>query len=274
MKTFYKIRVLFKTCLAGVILFSSPLGQANTDMLKGLPSHEVTPTNISFVSQKLSEQPLDDLSEYFPSSPGSYTYQIFHHEKNTVEHIAENQTMVTANSEGEKWHRKIEDTLVEEWRTDDHGNVLLTAKLVEDHGFRVELETPIMLLNTTPIGYSWNLNSKLNAYKLGNPSTVAHEGSLNISGKYVGKFKIRTPIGEVPTILLSEQIDFKLGLVDVQSNRYRFYTRGIGKVAEVEGRKVSALFFYRDKSQYTKIIEQLPGNLQAQALDNPTDVRI
>ena len=89
---------------------------------------------------------------------------------------------------------------------------------------------------------------------------------------YVGKFKIKTPIGEVPAILFSEQIDFKLGLVDVKSTRYRFYSRGVGKVAEVEGRKVSALFFCRDKSQYTKIIEQLPGNLQGQALDTPKDV--
>jgi len=250
-----------------IFLVLSSLARANNDLLFNSALQDVLTGNASFVTQRLTPQPLTDLSEYFPSSTGSYIYKFFDHEKNTLEHVSEQQTMVATNGAMEKWYRKIEDTITEEWRTDGNGNVLLTAKIAKVHGYRVELETPIILPSTMPIGYSWDLQSKLNAYKLDEPSTVSHDGLLNVRGKYLGAFKIKTPIGDIPAILFSEQIDFKLGLIDVKSTRYRFYSRGIGKVAEVEGRKVTAFYFYRDKSQYTKIIEQLPENLNAQVPD-------
>jgi hypothetical protein len=75
---------------------------------------------------------------------------------------------------------------------------------------------------------------------------------------YVGAYEVTTPAGTFPAALIRAEFDIKIGPAKVKDVQYSFIAKGVGKVAEIEALKVSALLVYHSNDKTVKILAEKP----------------
>jgi hypothetical protein len=89
------------------------------------------------------------------------------------------------------------------------------------------------------------------------PDAVRHRGSLRVSLRHLGDYRIQVPAGRFDTILLKARFEGDIGPAAVSDTQYRFLARGLGLVAMAERRDVSAFVVYRDRVEVAKVLAGL-----------------
>ena len=67
-----------------------------------------------------------------------------------------------------------------------------------------------------------------------------------------------TPAGTFPAALMRSEFDIKIGPAKVTDVQYSFFAKGVGKVAEIEALKVSALLIYHSHEKTAKVLAEKP----------------
>lgn len=89
------------------------------------------------------------------------------------------------------------------------------------------------------------------------PDHVQHQGTLKVSLRHLGDYRVRVPAGQFDTILLKADFSGEIGPAAVSDVQYRFLAKGIGLVAMAERRDVSAFVVYRDRVDVAKVLAGL-----------------
>ena len=98
----------------------------------------------------------------------------------------------------------------------------------------------------------------IESFKTDKPDHVSFRGKIKSTLTYVGRYEVTTPAGTWPAILLRSEYDIKIGPAKVTDTTYEFYAEGIGKIAEIETTRVSALLIYHSSTRIAKVLTKYP----------------
>jgi hypothetical protein len=113
---------------------------------------------------------------------------------------------------------------------------------------------PLVLGNLKP-GVSVSESIAVKVYDLHDTSTVAYTGSLRMTYQDLGSFRIKVPAGTYDTRLIKIAYDGKVGPASVQDASWIFYASGVGPVAFVNHKDISAMLFYNKDRRFGAVLQ-------------------
>lgn len=120
-----------------------------------------------------------------------------------------------------------------------------------------EPPVPLLVLDMKP-GQAIKKQFKVMVYYLDEPNKLRHSGSLELTLTYVGAYEVTTPAGKFEATLLRSYYKGKVGPAKVEDVQYRLMVEGLGVVAMIEDRSVSACLLYRDYRKIGKVLAEMP----------------
>jgi len=138
---------------------------------------------------------------------------------------------------------------------DDHGNMIQHSSQDHKQGVisRFDPPEPILLQGMKP-GTSKQSRITVKVYDLSRPEKVSHRGHLDLTYTYIGAYEVTVPAGKFEAILLKWNYKGKVGPANITDNQYWFMARGIGPIARIDMKDISAMLIYRDKSKNAGVL--------------------
>lgn len=205
--------------------------------------------------KKISGITITNPHSFMSGNPGAYEYSVFIDKKELLESEFEIHGPYTEGENGKIWNRTINNDLIEEWLVDKAGNIHLLSETSLDSGYKVKLQSHLILPIGAVSGDSWDVSSKLNAYKIDDLEELAYTGTLSGVRKYEGAFQAVIPSGTYNCILLSEEYSIEIGPVKIKDKKYGLYAEEKGKIAEIDGQHISAFLIIHMKENKIKLLK-------------------
>ena len=206
------------------------------------------------VGEALEGNPIGDASKFFTFEKAAWTYQFTSGDDKgkTVEQSFEK---LKRDAKGTTGRYKIGDTTVFYLLREDSGDISVTSQQDTDQGVVSHFSPPepIYAGNLNP-GESHSAKIDVKVYDLSSPDDLAHQGSLNLTWTYLGAYKVTVPAGSYNAALLRWDYKGKVGPANIEDTQYRFLAEGVGSVAMVEQKSISALLIYHDNSKLGKVL--------------------
>jgi hypothetical protein len=112
----------------------------------------------------------------------------------------------------------------------------------------------------TSVGDQWVVDAELAVYEV--PSNDFYKnGKLVSTMTYEGAYRIHTPAGDFDTVLIREDFLLHIGPLKADDDRFMFFAREVGLVAEIEGIRASAMIVVHIKQDSAKLLQSYPGKL-------------
>jgi hypothetical protein len=203
---------------------------------------------------------IDDVIPWYMGSPGGgeWTYDVT---KGDKRHSRVETIKPAKARNGQKaWSQQIGDQYVQHMQQHVDGGL---GKYGEDDlelSYGCHFHPGLALAPGLKPGQTVEVKQKALAYKMGHPDKTAYTGDMDIKLYYVGAYEVKTPAGSFPAVLVRAEFDIKIGPAKVKDVQYSFYTKGVGKVAEIEGLKVSALLVYNSNEKSAKVLAKKPAH--------------
>ncbi len=128
---------------------------------------------------------------------------------------------------------------------------------------------PLILSDITP-GTVVSETVAVKVYDLNDPSTVSYTGTLKMDYQDLGGFKVQVPAGTYDTRLIKVTYDGKVGPASVQDSAWVLYAQGVGPVAFVNYKDVSAFLFYDKESRFGAVLQSVSSTPQPAPTPQPT----
>ena len=143
-------------------------------------------------------------------------------------------------------------------RTSD-GSVQLLYDQDSDQGIvsRYDPPQPLLMAGMKP-GETRKIDIGVKVYDLEKPTDLEHEGSLELEYTYLGAWEVTVPAGTFECIAIKWDFEGKVGPAKVQDTQFRLAAPGVGIVASMEKKHVSAFLVYQDKEQYGMVLKDKP----------------
>lgn len=215
------------------------------------------------VGKPIPAPDIDDLIAWYMGPPGggSWTYNVTKGDKanarvESIEPAAERAGQRT-------WNQKIGDLYLQHMIEHVDGSL---GKYGEDDlslSYGCHFHPGIVVPAGLTPGKSIKVENKALAYKIGHPEKTSYTGDMDITFTYVGAYEVHTPAGTFPAALVRAEFDIRIGPAKVKDVQYSFYSKGVGKVAEIEALKVSALLVYHSDDKTAKVLAKMPVHAKA-----------
>lgn len=114
---------------------------------------------------------------------------------------------------------------------------------------------PVVVHGIEP-GETRRLRIDVKVYDLARPDELTHSGHLDLTYEYVGAYEVTVPLGTFETVLFRWHYRGTVGPADIEDRQYYFIAPGVGVVAMVEQRDVSALFVYSEHSKVAAVLTE------------------
>ena len=211
------------------------------------------------VGKALPAPPIEDLRSYANPGPGEWDYEIAAGGKEGQKVRTESYKRLPDRDGDEVWERTLGTEFIEHLRF-DHENGNFSTFLEDDVelGYTSRFEPALTWLTGGEAGKPRTVHSKLEAFKTGKPDDVSYTGAMDTTLTYVGTYEVTTPAGTWPAILLHSRSKIHIGPAKVDDSKYEFYAKGVGKIAEIESTRISALFIYNSKTRVAKLLRSYP----------------
>ena len=155
------------------------------------------------------------------------------------------------------WQRRVGDNLIETFVRDTSRDILIVEEADLQRGFRVEIEPGVHVPAKIAPGDELALRSTVTVFEL-DDGEMFDKGTLESIITYEGAFRVRTPAGEFDTVLIREDFLLDVGPLSATDDRFLFFARDVGLVAEIEGVKASAMFLIRTSDKSAKVLVSYP----------------
>ena len=159
------------------------------------------------------------------------------------------------------WERHIGERTVETFFRGEATDIVIVQEIDHKHNFRIDIQPGVHLPGNIQPGDEWQVSADLSVYRL-DSDELFREGRLKATHTYEGAFRVRTPAGEFDTILVREDFQMHIGPLKAEDDRFLFFAKGIGLVAEIEAIRASAVFVIRVKENSAKVLEVYPSSDQ------------
>ena len=245
-----------------VSLALSPIASAEEAPAIPLPAEvakDLEPLGKGVVGKALPAPPIDDVHEYLNLGAGIWEYQIVEGGKDGKAVRTEQYEVHPEKKDGvEVWKRTVGTAFVEYITVEKDQDF---GKHLEDDldvGYSSRFTPGVVWLHTTKAGETRTIESKIEAFKTAKPDHVSFHGKMTSKLTYVGQYEVKTPAGTFPSVLVRSEFDIKVGPAKVTDTAYLFFSKGVGKVAEIETTHVSAALIYHSNTKVAKILNKYP----------------
>jgi len=106
----------------------------------------------------------------------------------------------------------------------------------------------------------------MEVYSSKDPSVRWYGGRIRATTVYAGVYQVRTPAGAFRATLIRS--DYRIDIfavVSVRDTLYTFYADGVGKVAEAEHRRISAVGLFNSDTHIGKLLVSFTPSAPAAA---------
>jgi len=248
-----ELRIVFLV-VAGVVLSSGTDGAEDVSPL-AVPSevHQVLGEGV--VGPLEAAQPLDEPLRVAHWEPGEWRYRITSGDRRgqTEREIV---APIEVTTRGETWTRTIGKQYTLYLSRTAEGSLVLPSEIAHVHKALVHFEPPLSYLTAAlQPGETREFDGRMNVYRLWDPATRWYRGRIRATTVHAGAYRVKTPAGTFSAILIRTdyRIDI-LGVVSVTDRLYSFYAEGIGKVAEVEHQRISAIALFNSDTRIGKVL--------------------
>ena len=210
------------------------------------------------VGKALPAPPLDDLLAWYMGTPkgGTWTYHVV---KGDKKHLQTETIEPSADRSGQKtWKQQLGDQYVQYMMLHTDGSLGKYGEDDLDLSYGCHFHPGIFLAPGLKAGESKHFANKALAYKSDKPDHTSYTGDMDNTITYVGAYEVTTPAGTFPAVLMRAEFDIKIGPAKVKDVQYSFLAKGVGKVAEIEALKVSALLIYHSNEKAAKVLAEKP----------------
>lgn len=114
--------------------------------------------------------------------------------------------------------------------------------------------TPPLLVKGMKPGSTYETDFDVKIVKMDDANAVKHEGKLKLKLSYLGMFEIKTPSGNYNAALVKSEYLGKIGPAKIDDAQYRFFAKGVGAVAMVEFKDISAFMVYNETLKVGKLL--------------------
>jgi len=157
------------------------------------------------------------------------------------------------------WRYRSGDTEIGFVARDADGSYVLSGieDLKEKALTRYQPAEPLLLKGMLP-GEERARRLDVRVYDSAEPDAVVHRGTLDVAHRYLGAYRIKTPSGVYDTILTRSVFDGSVGPAHLRDVQYRFFGEGVGIVATVEIRDVTAAIVYHSEMRVARMLSVAP----------------
>jgi hypothetical protein len=200
-------------------------------------------------------RPLDDPALLARWEAGDWTYRITAGPRRGQTE-RERLTPIATTPRGETWERTVGHEYTLYLRRTADGSLVLPSEVAHSHKALLHFDPPLSyLIAGLPLGERRVFDGKIDVYSASNPATKWYSGKIQAATTYAGVYRVRTPAGTFDAILIRTEyrIDI-LAVVSVRDTLYTFYAEGIGKVAEAEHRRISAVGLFSSDTKMGRVL--------------------
>ena len=205
------------------------------------------------VGKALPAFPLGNTAQLMPLREGEWVYRI-----TAGEHKGREQKAVISRTEGKEgrnlWQRAIQGDTIEFYSFDKGAiNLVSENDLQQNVMSRSKPVFPVIFDGMKP-GETSRVETAIKIYDLSDPTDLKYEGRLKVTHTYVGVYEVSVPAGKYRTVLVRSTYEGKVGPAHVVDGGYVFYAKGVGIVASVERKHVTAFLFYNKRTKTPKVL--------------------
>lgn len=210
-----------------------------------------------FLSRPLDNSPTSDVASYSPLKASRFSYELRNKRGGNRGSEMETLRRLSKPVQGAKWVRQVSDDLANYLTVDADGHIVRTAHANRPENVLSTFAPPEAIFpQGLTVGQTHERKIKVVVYKPLNTTNVAYRGTLTQTITYKGAYRVKTPAGTFDTILLSYQVKGSVGPASIDNLVCAFFAKGVGKVASIEHRCVSAMLIYNDDSTVGKILKR------------------
>lgn len=206
------------------------------------------------VGAALPGKPLPDTSKLLPIRDTSWIFRfVSGDQQGTTQPI--DFAPLKRDSSGATGRFSVATKTVYFVRQSDNGDLSIVSEQDLKEGVIVRYAPPEpMILSGMNPGESRQMNISVKVYDLGDPSDLTHQGSLAVTYSYVGAYTVTVPAGAYDAALIKWSYNGSVGPANIEDTQYRFLAEGVGIVASVDKKDISAMLLYNDDSKYGKVL--------------------
>jgi len=187
--------------------------------------------------------------------PGEWTYEITAGARRGTT-LREALAVIVPTGRGETWRRTIGDEYTLYLSRTADGSLVLPSEIVHAHKAIVSYEPPLTyLIAALEPGATRVYDGRMNVYRAANPDSKWCSGRIRVTTVHAGMYRVTAPAGTFRATLV--KTDYRIDIfavVSVTDTLYTFYAEGIGKVAEAEHQRISALGLFQTEKQIGKVL--------------------
>jgi hypothetical protein len=200
-------------------------------------------------------RPLSDPLSVARWEPGEWTYQITSGARRGTT-LRETLAPIDATRRGETWKRTIGDEYTLYVSRTGDGSLVLPSEIAHAHKALVSFDPPLTyLIAALEPGGTRVYNGRMDVYHAAKPDSKWYSGRIRATTVHAGMYRVKTPAGTFSATLI--KTDYKIDIyavVSVTDTLYTFYAEGIGKVAEAECQRISAIGLFHTNTQIGKVL--------------------
>jgi len=205
------------------------------------------------VGNPVDDKPIDDAVKTSGLSLGSCDYHV-----TGGDHKGGSQQWVIDHPKGQpdtSWRATHSHEWVMFLNTPDDGNVYLASEIDYHQGVITKYSPAIpLLVKGMKSGDNHRMKTAIKVFDVKHTDHLEHKGSMNITVTHLGNHQITVPAGKYEAAILKYDFEGKVGPAKVQDTLYRCFAEGVGVVARVEQKNISAAFFYHDTTKMGMVL--------------------
>jgi len=208
----------------------------------------------SVVGAALPGKPLPNASKVMPIQDTTWTFRfVGGKQKGTTEQLV--LKPLARDVSGLKGRYAVGTKTVYFVKEPANGDLSIVSEEDRKEGVIVRYNPPEpLLVSGLRPGGSKRISIGVKVYDLSDPSDLTHQGSLDVTYSYVGAFKVTVPAGTYDAALIKWHYKGSVGPASIEDTQYRFYADGVGMIASVDKKDVTAMLIYNDHSKFGKVL--------------------
>ena len=201
------------------------------------------------LTEPLKWAPLENSTAHYQMTSGDQKGQLVDHKFSGLER----------DPSGATWKVEIGKTDLLYMRKTESGDVEFMSHPELDTGLNTAYQPPApLLVKGMKPGETVKKHFDVKVYYLNEPDKIKHSGSLDLALTYVGAYEVTTPAGKFEAALIKSDYTGKVGPAKVDDVQYRLFVEGVGVVAMIEDKSVSAFLVYNDYTKIGKVLAEIP----------------
>jgi hypothetical protein len=202
---------------------------------------------------------IDNPAGWFRLVPGASSYKVVHGPR---EGRRESFRLSAEPHESGRhhWRYQVGEEEVGFLEVRPDGSFVLTGvhEIKDGAVTRYDPPEPLLLKGLMP-GEERRQRMEVRVYDADEPDEVTHRGLLSVVHRYVGAYRFIGPAGTYNAVLMKSTFSGHVGPARLEDTQYRFFAPGIGLLAAIEHRHVSALLLYRTDTEIARVLAE-PSN--------------